>query len=1153
VRNILISFGLLSALGWSQYTGSIRGTITDSSKSAVPNAKITATDADRNVEFSTMSDSAGRYIFPTLPAARYSLVVQAPGFQRATEAEIRLEVQQQATVDVELKVGAVSTAVEVQGTAALLNTTSATLGQVVENQMIMSLPQNTRDPLGLIQLAPGIVTIGSNTNFVSNGVRNNASEVLMDGGPLTGIEQNGGVTDVKYKPTVDVVDEFKVQTNFFSAEFGNSGGTVINMVSKSGTNEVHGVGYYFRRDNALNANNWFSNARNSPLADSKRDNFGGTVGGPVDLGKLYNGKNRTFFFGDYDRISQLSATTSLSSVPTAQQLSGDFSDTRLANGNLVPLFDPYSTYKDANGNTLRNPIPGNIIPLSRQSPITLNFIKYFPAANLPGNPFTHANNWFGQGSTPSNGNKVDVKIDHNISERQRFSARYGANWTHSGVANLVGNISFNGNPGTERDQNFIMDYTRTHSPNTVIALRAGVLRVKSIRDPLSTGFDATTLGLPAYMTSGTGTKAFPLFSASPYRSMGAGGYAIIHRYEDVYQYIGSVTKIVNGHTVKTGAEFRKLHENYYQPNTPNGGFTFSRNTTALNPVVSSSTQGDALASALLGWGSGGQVSIDYPTCQSAGYFATYINDDWRVSRKLTINVGLRYDFDVPRTDRFNRINWMDQNAPAPIADVPQIKAVFPNLKGLMKFADSSQRTPYDGDWDNVQPRIGFAYALDNQTSIRAAYGLFYVVSRHTIKGEVGTAYGFTDSSIPWSLDSGLTQYATFASPWPNGLTYPPGRNAEFFLGMGAGTPLPYDENPQYQQWTFSIQREVPGQGVVELNYVGTKGTHLYFGTGDIVSALNVLSPVYWSLGRGTSGNGLNAMVPNPFYGVITNPLATSYNQPTIQERRLLLPYPAYSSIGGYRASRNIGNSIYHALTLKYEKRFSRGLSVIAHYTFSKMISDSDDSGSDVDWLAGGSSVQDVFNLRNERSLSTFDRTHRFLTSFDYQLPIGRQRMLGKGMNRILDGVIGGWELSAIITATSGLPLGITQSASNLWNSANQRPNIVGIPSMPGSPRDKLNQYLNVNAFQQVAPDILGSTPRFLSNYRGPALINEDASLIKNFHVTEKKYLQLRLEAYSLKNSPQWGMPNSSFGDTSFGQITSATGNRTLQVAAKFYY
>jgi hypothetical protein len=1150
VRHLTGAFFLFAASVWGQsYTGSIRGTITDNTKAGVPGAKITATDVDRRVEYSTLADSVGRYILPTLPAAQYTLTVEAAGFDKAVQPAFRLEVQQQATVDIELKIGAVTTSVDVQTSAPLLNTTSATLGQVIEDHVIRSVPNSGRNPLSLVQLAPGIVGSTDGVSFISNGVRNNSSEVLMDGGALTSIEQNGGITDVKYTPTSDVIEEMKVQTNFFSAEFGNTGGTIINMVSKSGTNQIHGVGYYYRRDAALNANRWFSNANKSPLADSHRNWLGGTIGGPVYLPKIYNGKNRTFFFFDTDYYNQLSATTSTASVPTAKQLTGDFSDTRLANGNLVPIYDPFNTFVNANGATQRNLIPGNIIPLNRQNPITLKFIKYYPAPTSDGNPFTHANNWFGQGSTPSRDHKLDAKIDHNISEKQRFSSRYSVDWSYSGVANLVGNESFNGNPGIARSQNFIMDYTRTHSASTVFTARAGVLRVKSIRDPLSTGFDATTLGLPAYMTANTGTKAFPQFSAQ-YRSMGVGGYAIIHRYEDLYQYMGSVTKIIGGHTVKAGAEFRKVQENYYQPNLPGGGFTFNRKQTGLNPLSSSSSQGDGLASAFLGFGSSGTVSIDYPTAQSAGYAATYINDDWRISRKLTINVGLRWDADIPRVDRFNRINWMDLNAPAPIADVPQVKAVFPNLKGLMRFATPDDRTPYNGDWKNFQPRVGFAYALNNKTSIRAAYGIFYSVSRHTVKGEVGTAFGFTDSSIPWTLDGGLTQYATFANPWPAGLTFPPGRNASAFLGRDAGTPLPVDRNPQYQQWNFSVQREVPGHGVVEINYSASKGTRLYLGdTNDGVASLNNLNPIYWSLGV----DKLSALVPNPFYGVITNPTATSYNQPTIQLDHLLRAYPAYSDVGGYRAEPNIGDSSYHSLQIKYEKRFSRGLSVIAHYTFSKMISDSDEAGSDVEWAALAGSIQNLFNLKQERSVSGFHRPQRAVVSFVYELPIGRNRALGKSMNRLLDGVIGGWELSSIVTLQSGAPLQVTNANGNMWDGATQRPNLIGDPSTPGSVFSRRNSYFNVNAFSAPDDFTFGSAPRYLSTYRGPALVNEDATLMKNFFIKERKYVQVRLEAYSLTNSPQWALPNTSYGGTTFGQITSAGGNRTLQVAGKFYF
>jgi hypothetical protein len=618
----------------------------------------------------------------------------------------------------------------------------------------------------------------------------------------------------------------------------------------------------------------------------------------------------------------------------------------------------------------------------------------------------------------------------------------------------------------------------------------------------------------------------------------------------MYQYLGSMTKIIGGHTIKTGAEFRKIQENYYQPNVPGGSFTFNRKQTGLNPLSSSSSQGDGLASALVGFGSSGAVTIDYPTAQSAGYAGAYVNDDWRISRKLTMNFGLRWDADIPRVDRFNRINWLDLSAPAPIADNPQVKSVFPNLMGLMRFAGPGDRTPYNGDWKNFQPRFGFAYALDNKTSIRAGYGIFYTVSRHTVKGEVGTAFGFTDSSVPWSLDGGFTQYATFANPWPAGLTFPPGRNPSAFLGMDAGTPEPYDRNPQYQQWNFSVQREVPGHGVLEVNYSASKGTRLYLGdTNDAVSTLDNLQPMYWSLGV----DKLTSLVPNPFYGVITNPTATSYNQPTIQYNLLLRAYPAYANVGGYRAEKNIGDSTYQSLQIKYEKRFSHGLSVIAHYTFSKLLSDSDESGSDVEWTAVSGSIQNLFNLRQERSVSALNRPQRGVISFDYQLPVGRNRALGKNMNRILDGVIGGWELSSIISAQSGAALQVTMANGNIWDGAVQRPNLIGNPCTSGPVSGRRNNYFNVNSFSSPDDYTYGSAPRYLSSCRGPALVNEDATLMKNFFIRERKYVQLRLEAYSVSNTPQWGNPNTGYGNTTFGQITSATGNRTLQLAAKFYY
>ena len=850
------------------YTASVRGTVSDSTQAAVPSTTITLTEVNRSLNHATKTDSAGRYVLTALPPGQYVLTAEAPGFRKYTQPMFPLEVQQQATIHVELSVGELTTTVEVQGSAPLLNTTIATLGQVVENRFILSAPISNRNPLSLVMLAPGVVPSNisaggvSNTNFVANGTRNASADVLLDGMNITGIEQNGGVTDVKYSPSVDVIQEFKVQTNFFNAEFGNTGGAIINMVSKSGTNEAHGAIYEFHRNAALNANSWFSNRAGQTLPDSKRNVFGGTIGAPVWIPKIYNGKNRTFLFFDFEGDRSNNATTTLGSVPTAQQLAGDFSDTRLANGRVVPMYNPFDIYTASDGRTLRNLFPNNMVPASMQSRVARNALTYYPKPTSEGNQYTRVNNFFNQGVNQSEGNKLDAKIDHNLSEKQRFTTRYSVSWGNSTPANLTGNVSDNSNLGINRAQDFVFDYTRTHSPSTILTGRLGILRVHSDRFPRSTGFDQTSLGLPPVFLS-AGVRMFPNFAPAGYRAIGTGGYAIIYRAEDVGIVSGSLTKIAGAHTIKTGSELRLLHENYFQPNLPQGGFNFNRAQTGENPLVSSSSQGDAIASMLLGWGSGGSYSLDYRTATASKYYGIYVQDDWRITRKLTLNLGLRYDFDVPRTERFDRLNWFDFYAPSPLAG----KALaFPNLKGVMRFVDGSHRSPFDGDWNNIQPRFGIAYALGARTSLRAGYGLFYTVGRHTIKGEVGSA--FRSGSTPqFSRDSNITRYATLENPYPDGLTLPPLRDPLAFLGLGFSANVPESRNQQYQQWNFSIQREVPGSGVVEVNYAGSKGTHLYFGDGDTVSNRNKLDPGYYDLGR----TALNRQVPNPFSGVITDP------------------------------------------------------------------------------------------------------------------------------------------------------------------------------------------------------------------------------------------------------------------------------------------
>lgn len=1164
-RVVLASLVLPVCALAQSFTASVRGVVTDSTKSAVPNAKVIITDADRNTNQETATDVAGRYVFTALPPGRYLLAVEAVGFSKYTHSAFPLQVQQQATIDLELNVGALSTSITIESGAPLLNTTSATLGQVVENKYILSLPLAGRAPLALVALSPGVTPSNlnpggqTNTNFVANGTRNSTSDVLLDGMSVANVEQNSGITNLEYQPSVDVVQEFKVQTNYFSSEFGNTGGAIVNVVTKSGTNSLHGNGYEFHRNAALNANSFFSNRAGRSIPDFRRNVFGGTLGGPVVIPKLYNGRNKTFFFYDYEGSRQESATTRTVSVPTLKEREGDFTDTRAADGNLITVYNPFDTYRASDGRILRTPFTGNMVPKSIFSQIAVKALASYPNPTSGGNLNTHANNFFGQGINQNTSDQIDAKIDHYLSDKQRIMSRYSVNWGSSVPAVLWGSLAdpFSNGDSRSRTQNFVFDYTRMQSPATLITLRYGLLRQSAHTDPKSLGFDQTSLGLPSlFLTSGI--KMFPNFAPEGYQFTGQVGYGLIGRGDDVNSITGSATKILGGHSVKMGAEVRLMRLNYLQPGFPQGNFGFARITTSQDPNRGDTYQGNAIASMLIGWmgqvgtNSPGQYHLDPWSSSASQYYGFYFQDDWKITHKLTLNLGLRYDFDVPRTERYNRYSWFDFNAASPLAGkVPQ----FPDLKGQFRFTDDHTRSPIDMDLSNIQPRFGFAYALNEKTAVRGGYGIFYTLSRATVKGHTGSGFQ-TTSNIEASRDGGITRYASLDNPYPNGLNIPPGNSqgAATFLGLSVGTESRPNQNPQYQQWNFSIQRALPGNSVLQVNYTGGKGTHLYFGGG--VTNQNLLDTAYWSLGR----TKLNELVTNPFYSIITNPLSP-LSAPTITYNTLLRPYPQYS--GGVSGSaKNISNSIYHGVQFQLERHFSHGLSFLGHYTIAKLIDDSSFSDGNVGWLGGVTDVQNPFNLRLERAVSAMDVPQRLVLTFSYQLPIGRGKRLGSGWSRRVDWVLGGWEANGLMTFSSGFPLNSGSQfreaplqSPTLWNGV-QRPNLIGDPRMPGSVKDRLNAYFNVAAFSRPAPDTFGTMPRTLPNYRSPGIRNADMAIFKSVAFTESRYLQLRLEAFNVTNTPTFATPHMTYGASNFGVIdayANGRGPRELQVAAKFYF
>jgi hypothetical protein len=1139
---------LASHLLAQSFTASVRGVVTDPTQAMVPGATVTATDVQRNLNHSATTDGAGRYVFLSLPPGIYKLTAKAQGFRPFASSEFNLQVQQEATIDVSLALAATGTTVEVTATQPLLNMTSASLGQVVGNTYVRELPVVDRAFMRLAYLAPGVTPTNvdpgaSNqaypTNFVSNGVRSSTSDVLIDGVSVTSIEAGGNADNfLEMSPSLETVQEFKVQSNFFSAEFGNTGGTVVNIASKSGTNELHGSGIWYHRQAELNANSFFAKAQGiATLPDTVKNRYGFSVGGPVVLPKVYKGKNRTFFHVTLERDRELTPGSQLATVPTSRELAGDFSETLNANGILLPIYNPFDTYTSGS-NVLRLPFAGNVVPKSMQDPIALNVIKYYPQPTSDGNPFTHVNNFYAQGTSASDDTEFIAKVDHVISEKQRLYVRLSREWQRGGAFYAFGKPAdpFQKGPFNSDARTGVLSYALTLSPSTLIEVRVGATAQPVSNVVPSAGFDPTSLGLPA-ITKTSGILEFPSFGPSGYSALGTVTNAGSFRATQTENIPYSLTRIKGAHTIKVGGEVRLYKLNAHNVSSPAGSFSFSTGITGENPLVSNSLQGNGLASMLLGWGSSGSYGILAAPASSHHYWGWYAQDDWKIAPGLTLNLGLRYDIERPRTERYDRYSWFDPDMPSPLnGQVPGY-----NLRGGLVFAGPGQRSPFDTDWNNAQPRIGLAYALDNRTTLRAGYGLYYALSRAIVNSTLGAPFDVT-TPVQWSLDGNLTRYATLANPWPAGLIAAQGeaKGAATFIGQSLGTNSRPNQNPQYQQWAFSIQRALPLNSVVEINYVGTKGTHLVFPGLQNADRLN---PIYWSLGR----TALNALVPNPFYGVITDP-TSPLSAKTVQLSSLLRPYPQYTGLS--LSMPNNSNSIYHALQMKFEKHLSRGLTAVASYTWSKMIDDSSDNG--YSYLGGDSSVQDIWNLRNERSLSVMDVPYRLVTSFSYELPFGRGKALGTSWPKALNLAAGGWALSGVVTFQSGFPIVIGLTGGNLLEGT-QRPNLIGDPSMPGSAEDRMNNYFNVNAFSKPAIDTIGSAPRTL-NYFGPHVFNTDMNLTKKFRVREGHTVELRLEGFNALNDVVFGMPGSSFGSTTFGRITGYAGGmgpRELQVAVRY--
>ena len=1108
------------------FSGSILGIVRDASGAVVPQATITVINTGTNARAQARSDQHGNYTLPLLPPGRYVLEVEAAGFKKLVRSGIVLQVQQQAFLDVTLELGAVTESISVRADAPLLEATTSALGKVVENRRIMELPLNTRNVYSLLFLTPGTTgSVGNNYNNVSFSINGSANrDIVIDGVTATQPTVNG-VVGISVFPSVDAIEEYKVQAANFSAEFGRAAGGVVNVVYKSGTNALHGSAYEFLRNSVLDSNNFFANRLGQKLASFKRSQFGGTVSGPIK-------RERTFFMAAYEGLRERGFSSTTTSVPTDLERKGDFSQSLASNGQLIRIFNPFTTRANPSGSGfIRDQFAGNVIPAALMDPVALNVLKYYPLPNTPGQTVTKKDNYYKSATDPLNTDNFDIRIDHNLTANQRFFARYSHRLVVDASAIFFpDDIKIAQGRVNEENhaRNAVVEYNNTLSPTTIFTGRLGFARALYVYANQALGFLPSQLGLPKTIDSAVDRQLFPGFSASGYVGLGGGD----HRRSPFMTYSGtaSITKVKGPHSLKFGFEGRLIRVNVWEARSA-GSFSFTAGfTQGPNPSTASSTAGNGFASLLLGTaGSGTLIQAWKNVASQSLYYAGYFQDDWRVNSKLTLNLGLRYDLDTPRTERYDRMNYFDPNAKSPLADVVP---GYSNLKGGLVFVgvNGHSRRQQAYDINDLGPRIGLACRLSGKTVVRMGYGQFFGSSLRAAQGTVGP-FGFrTENPLISSLD-GITPFNLLRNPWPQGFQPPPGAKEGLLTQSGANMQaVLWDQTktPWTQQWNLTLQQQLPAQARLEVAYVGNRGLQLSRG-GEGAMNMNQLNPQYLSL-----GSQLNQSVPNPFYSSIGRGI---YVSPTVARGQLLTPYPQFTTIeplftGG-------ASSSYHSLQVTATKRMTRGFQLDGAYTWSKLISDS-------------STPQNYYDLSNTRAVS--GAPHRLIMSYLYELPFGRGRAFASNAPGWANWVIGGWQVNGISSFISGSYLSVSASntaglfGTNTWANNNGKS-----AKLTGPVRARLERYFDTSVFSQPAAFTFGNV-RVLPDVRGDATSNFDLSIFKQFSVTERVKAQFRSEFLNAFNTARFSGPNTSVTSSSFGRITSQSNDpRQIQFGLKFLW
>jgi hypothetical protein len=1124
-------------------TAQISGTVQDASGAAVPQTQIAVRNVDTGAKREARTGAAGEYVVPLLDPGQYEVLVEHAGFRTLQRSGISLHVADSVRLDFVLEVGEISQTINVVGDVPLLRTTDASLGQVIDNTKVTGLPLNGRSSFRLVELTPGFIgtpaangqfgDIPVNTtwdaNFSINGGQGYANEIMIDGAPST----TGFFNQITTMPSVDALVEFKVQSNTMSAEFGRFGGGVLNVTTKGGTNTPHGALFEFLRNSDLGANDFFNNLAGNPRVPFHMNQFGGSIGAPIWIPKVYNGKNRTFFFFNYEGTRWRRGAVFTTTVPTAAERQGDFSHDVTNTGQLVTIFDPTSTVAGSGGAYVRTPFAGNMIPSSRINTVGKNMAAYYPLPNTAGSGASGINNFVSNAGGAVNKNQFNVRIDHQINGNDKIFGRISSDVTNLCQPNVYANLASPGGNSvgctTFKNRSATLEDDMTISPTVLFTIRYGFARWYQIRAGLSYGFNQTTLGFPPSLISQEQIPAFPTVNVTGYGALGQQGSNYLNNGNDTHSLLPSVTIVHGRQVIKAGADLRMTRINYFNPTSPGGVYNFTQAfTQGPNPLQGSTVAGDAFASMLLGTPASASVTTDPGVSMQNFYYAGYVQDDIKLSNRVTVNVGLRYETESPYTERRNQLVSFDPNAPSPVAN-----ASYPNLTGALHFASPSDRYVYAWDKKNFAPRLGIAYQVSKNTVIRAGAGSFYAPLQIS-NSAVGFAptLGYSSSTpMVTSVDGGLTPYTTLGNPFPGGLISPTGSSlgASTFLGQGINVWDSHPITPQSLQWNLDVQQQLPKSVLIEATYVGNRGVHLAG-----LREFGVLPTPYLAL-----GSALLQQVPNPFYPSIT---VGTLAQPTVIREQLMRPYPQFQGVNIINDTS--GNSIYHSLQLKAEKRLSAGFEILMAYTFGKLITDVPWAVAGIGGNNGSGTYQDWYNLHAERSLSAQDVSQNMTISYHYELPFGKGKHFGSSWKGPSQWFLGGWEINGLTRLSTGNPL-LMSTSTNSTNSlgGGSRPNTNGqSPALTGSRSTaaQVSEWFNVAAFTLPATYTFGNVARTLPNVRAPGIEDFDFSMFKNIPIKERLHLQFRAEFFNILNHPQFNPPDTTLGDKAFGSISASS-------------